>query len=252
MGKFKIISWNLNGLLSCVENNDFIPINSLKPDILCLQEIRTNTEPKVIDNYRHYWNASNRNKYSGTAVLVKNKPVKVINGFDGENDNEGRIITVELEKFYVINVYVPNSQQNLERKAFRNEWDRLLREYVEQLMEDKPIIICGDFNVVRDEIDFYKENERQYWKMQGYISDERSNLESLLDLGLIDVFRELNPEKRGYTWWSNRLNKRQEDRGWRLDYFLISEGLMDSVIDMRHLSDIGGSDHCPIMLEVRI
>ncbi len=252
MGKLKIISWNVNGLLSALSGDGFAEIKKLKPDVVCIQEIKTDTKPEIINGYCHFWNPSDRKNYSGTAVLTKKEPIAILNGFDSANDDEGRIILTELDGCYVVNVYVPNSQQNLRRRAFRVEWDKALYKYVERLMREKPVILCGDFNVVREEIDFFEENQRQHWKMQGYISDERSGLESLLDLRLVDVFRELNPDKREYSWWSNRLNKRSEDRGWRLDYFLISEELLDGVTEMRHLSEIYGSDHCPILLEVKL
>lgn len=254
----KIISWNLNGLLSCVENGSFNAIADLKPDIVCLQEIRTNEEPKIIAKYKHFFNHCDRQKYSGTAILTAKPPKRVYNGFESDfsdvdfPDNEGRIMTVEFEKLYVVNVYVPNSQQNLERSNYRLEWDTALYDYIDGLIYDKPVIICGDFNTVRSELDFFEENMRQMWSMQGYLSDEQSNLESLLELGLTDVFRELYPTTRSYTWWSNRLNRREVDRGWRLDYFLVSDNLMKNVVDIKHLSDIKGSDHCPIMLEVKI
>lgn len=249
----KIVSWNLNGLLSTVDNDCFEPIAALKPDFVCLQEIRTNEEPRTLRGYRHYWNHCERNKYSGTALLALKPPISVRNGFDGIfPDNEGRIITAELDGAFLVNVYVPNSQQNLKRRNFRLEWDKALYEYIDGLLCDKPVIICGDFNTVRGELDYFAENERQYFAMQGYASDELSNLEDLLELGLTDVFRELNPDERSYTWWSNRLNRREVNRGWRLDYFFVSDELMQNVVDIKHLTEIKGSDHCPIMLEVRL
>jgi exodeoxyribonuclease-3 len=151
----------------------------------------------------------------------------------------------------VVNAYVPNAQKNLKKHDFRMRWDEAFREYVCGLNDNKPVIICGDFNVARSEIDIYAENMRQYWAEQGYISDERSNFESLLECGFVDAYRELNPETRSYTWWSNRLNKRSQGRGWRLDYFLVAEELMPSVVEANHLVDLLGSDHCPIDLVVR-
>ena len=248
----KIISWNLNGLLSAVKNKSLAPIEDILPDIICLQEIRTQQEPVVIDGYEHFWNHGERDGYSGTAILSFDRPQSVRYGFDGQfPEPEGRLITLELADFYLVNAYVPNSQKNLKRHAYRMEWDECLREYAMVLREDKPVIICGDFNVPRESMDIYEENIHQILDEEGYTSDERSNMETLLETGFTDVFRSLYPEKRSYTWWSNRLHKRDGNQGWRLDYFLVSDELMPSVIDVRHLSDIYGSDHCPIELEVQ-
>lgn len=249
----KIISWNLNGLLASLKNGVMNVFEDMLPDIICLQEIRTQHEPVILDCYHHFWNHGEREGYSGTAVLTWEKPLRVFYGFLGDfDDEEGRLITIELEKVFVVNAYVPNSQQNLKRQAYRMKWDAAFREHISELMDDKPVIVCGDFNVAREDIDIYAENMRQYWAEQGYASDERSNFESLLEDGLTDVFRALHPDERSYTWWSNRLNKRQENRGWRLDYFLISDELMGSVKSVTHLSDVAGSDHCPIELEVEL
>ena len=246
----KIVSWNLNGLLSSLKNDVLTPVINMKPDVLCLQEIRTQHEPVIAQGYVHLWNHSERDGYAGTAMLCREAPKQVTLGFNGSNDAEGRLITAEFDRFYVVNAYVPNSQQNLQRQAFRMNWDNLFREYVSTLKESKPVLICGDFNVARSELDIYPENMRQYWAEQGYASDERSNFETLIECGFRDAFRYLYPEQRSYTWWSNRLNKRQQDRGWRLDYFLIDDDLLSELHCVRHLQDIPGSDHCPILLEV--
>lgn len=249
----RIVSWNLNGLLATMENGSLKILEDEMPEIICFQEIRTNKEPMIMEGYIHYWNHSNRDGYSGTAVLTWDEPLRVINGFlNGHEDDEGRLITLEFEGFYLVNAYVPNSQQNFKRKAYRIEWDEALREHIAELMEDKPVIICGDFNVARCELDIYEENSNQSNLEFGYATDEQSDFETLLELGLIDVFRERNPDTRSYTWWSNRLNKRGENRGWRLDYFLVSEDLFDGVTDMVHETEVMGSDHCPIRLEVDV
>ena len=193
----KIVSWNLNGLIACLKNNAFEPVVSLQADVICLQEIRTQEEPCILSGYHHYWNHGNREGYSGTAALTKMTPVDVRNGFCGSFcDHEGRIQTVELPKLYIVNVYVPNSQKNLERHGYRMEWDAALLEYIRGLMARKPVILCGDFNVARDEIDIYPENMRQYWANLGYTSDERSNLEVLIESGLSDAYRALHPDTR--------------------------------------------------------
>lgn len=249
----KILSWNLNGLLATMKNGDTGAIAPLDPDIVCFQEIRTSEEPIVLPGYHHFWHHAERKGYAGTAILLKEAPVSIHRGFKSEYpDNEGRLLTAELSKCYVVNAYVPNSQKNLKRQAYRMEWDEEFRGYVEELTQEKPVIICGDFNVARTSMDIFSENMRLYWAEQGYLSDERSNLEALIETGFVDVFRELYPTTRSYTWWSNRLNKRDEDRGWRLDYFLVSDPLMPKVRRMEHLQDIHGSDHCPILLEVKL
>ena len=248
----KIVSWNLNGLLSCVKNRSFDPISGLCPDVICLQEIRTQQEPEIIPGYTHFWHHSQRDGYSGTATLSRKEPLRAIYGFGEEYpDPEGRLLTLEFDSVYVMNAYVPNSQKNLQRHAYRMEWDEALREYICGLCEDKPVILCGDFNVAREDIDVYEENLRQYWAEQGYASDERSSLETLLEMGFTDVYRHFYPGKRSYTWWSNRLNKRNEGRGWRLDYFIVSNELLPNVTAVRHLTGITGSDHCPILIEVQ-
>lgn len=251
--ELKIVSWNLNGLSSCIQNNSFAPIADIGPDILCLQEIRTQQEPQILPGYQHCWNHGLRNGYAGTAVLCKKEPLSISFGLgDDDADEEGRAIILEYKGFYLINAYVPNSQKNLIRHAYRLEWDQLLIDRVSQLRELKPVIVCGDFNVAREEIDIYPENMRQYWAGLGYASDERSDMETLVELGLVDAFRELNPDTRSYTWWSNRLNKRQQDRGWRLDYFFVDDALFPRVQQVFHHDHIMGSDHCPIELEIRV
>lgn len=248
----RIVSWNLNGLLSSLKNDVIKPVLASGVDVLCLQEIRTQQEPTVADGYFHIWNHCERDGYAGTAILCKREPLRVQCGFYGEADPEGRTLTAEFEECFLVNAYVPNSQQNLRRHAFRMTWDEGFREYVCWLREEKPVIICGDFNVARSELDIYPENMRQYWADQGYASDERSNMESLIECGFTDAFRHLNPDRRSYTWWSNRLNKRQQDRGWRLDYFLVDDDLMEQVRSAEHLTSVMGSDHCPISLEISI
>lgn len=246
----KIVSWNLNGILSSLKNNVLEPVISMVPDVLCLQEIRTQQEPVIAEGYIHLWNHCERDGYAGTAMLCRTEPNRVILGFNGGDDAEGRVLTAEYDGFFIVNAYVPNSQQNLQRQAFRMKWDESFREYVSSLKEEKPVVICGDFNVARSELDIYPENMRQYWAEQGYASDERSNFETLIECGFTDAFRHLNPDQRSYTWWSNRLNKRQQNRGWRLDYFLVDDDFLPQLRSVEHLQDILGSDHCPIVLEV--
>lgn len=247
----KIISWNLNGLNSCMSHGSFSAIAERKPDVVCLQEIRTKQEPEILHGYCHYWNHGERDGYSGTAILTMQSPISIRNGLEGIDPDDGRLMTAEFSKFFLVNAYVPNAQKNLMRHAYRREWDEKLRGYVCNLRDLKPVIICGDFNVAREDIDIYPENMRQYWAEHGYASDERSDFETLLECGFADAFREYHPGERSYTWWSNRLNKRREDRGWRLDYFLVDEDLCALHPDVAHLKDITGSDHCPIEMEIQ-
>jgi len=248
-----IVSWNLNGLIATQNNGALHYLEDEMPEIICFQEIRTDKEPLVMEGYHHFWNHSSRDGYFGTAVLTWDEPIRVFNGFlNGHEDDEGRVITLEYDEFYLVNAYVPNSQQNFKRKAYRAEWDTAFREHIAELMEDKPVIICGDFNVARTELDIYEQNAVRESMTTGFATDEQSDFETLLELGLYDVFRELYPVKRSYTWWSNRLNKRDENRGWRLDYFLVSEELMDRVRDVMHEDTVQGSDHCPVRLEVDV
>lgn len=248
----KIISWNLNGLLSCVRNRSFEPIANLVPDVVCCQEIRTKQRMEVIQSYKHYWNPSERDGFHGTMSLTRSAPLRIIKGIEAMGgDEEGRVLTLELPGFFIVNTYVPNSQKNLRRRKFRAQWDEQFRLFINCLQAKKPVIICGDFNVAFSEIDVYPENLRQYWARQGFISEEKSNMDALMEDGFIDAFRLLYPDReRAYTWWSNRLQKRKENRGWRLDYFLVSEELAPHIVDVLHLTDIMGSDHCPILLEL--
>ena len=244
-----IISWNPNGLLSTLENNSFQPVINLQPDFLCLQEIRTEKEPTIIKNFKHFWNHATPSNYSGTVTVSRYKPKKIDKGFD---DSEGRIIATEFDKFSLVNVYVPNSQLNLKRRDYRLAWDDKFFDYILDLKQKKPLIICGDFNVTRSSLDVFESHEKMQLKEQGYLSDERNNLENLLREGFVDVFRELYPTTRSYTWWSNRLNQRDINHGWRLDYFLVQDFLFKNVTDVKHLNEIKGSDHCPILLELTL
>lgn len=253
--KLKIVSWNLNGLLSCVENKSFEPIKRLNPDLVFLQEIKTHQQPTIIENYEHVFFPAERDGYSGSALLYKKElaPIQIIKGFHAyPPDTEGRVITVELGGVYVVGVYVPNSQANIKRRDYRLAWDNNFYNHIKELLWEKPVIICGDFNLVMSELDVYDENDREKRELMGYLSDEQSGFQTLLDLGLKDVFRSLCPNGRIYTWWSNRLHKRDENRGWRLDYFLVDESIFDSILGIAHYTDIHGSDHCPVELYIEV
>lgn len=248
-----IISWNVNGLQSCIKRQVFNPIEDILPDVFCCQEIKTKQEPIVIEGYNHYFYPAEQDRYSGTMTMTIDEPLDVIRGIGvPELDTEGRVITVDMGKIYVVNTYVPNSQKNLERRKYRREWDEAYAEFLKKLRERKPVVACGDFNVAMLEIDFFEENLRQHYANLGYASDEQAGMEKIFQLGFSDAFRHLYPEERSYTWWSNRMYKRNENRGWRLDYFLISNNCLDVIKDVIHHAEISGSDHCPIELEVSI
>ena len=248
----KIISWNVNGLKACLKKGFGEYAAACGADILLLQEtkVASGNLPPLLQNYNAAWNFAERKGYSGTLCLFHNEPVSIKHGMGNPSlDREGRLITLEYPEYYVVNVYVPNSQANLARKYYRMDWDRAFREYVCRLQDDMPVIIGGDFNVARDYIDIYPENLRNEKNLPGFTADERDGLEQLIRSGFIDVFRWFYPHREGaYSWWSTRLNKRQENRGWRIDYFLVSEGLIPKLESMTIRDDIFGSDHCPIEL----
>jgi exodeoxyribonuclease-3 len=254
----KLITWNVNGLRACLEKGLGEYVLSSDADIIALQETKINKPTPIADykavGYRADWNCAERNGYSGTACLFKKNPIMIEHkiGVD-ELDTEGRVITLNYPDFYFVNVYVPNSQGELERWYYRLDWDTAFREYLTDLQNDKPVIVCGDFNVARDYIDVYPENLRNEKNPHGFLSDERDGFNALLDIGFVDVFRELNPTQEGaYSWWSNRGNKRRENRGWRIDYFLVTGNLLPRVKSYEIRTDIFGSDHAPIEMVIDI
>lgn len=250
----KIASWNVNGIMPCLANGSLGPLYELAPDLICFQETRTGERPEAVPGYHHYWNSSERSGYAGVMTAARKEPLQVDYGVgDAALDREGRLLTLEFASFYSVNAYFPNSQGSIARHDYRMKWDTALREKLAVLDGRKPVILCGDFNTTRSALDVYPENERLFWAEQGYMSEERENLEELLDNGFTDVFRALHPEQAGaYTWWSNRLNKRKENRGWRLDYFCVSDRLMPKVRGICHHAEIMGSDHCPILLDIKL
>ena len=243
----KIISWNVNGLEACKRNGFMKFLKNTDADVFCCQEIKKQCYLNTPE-YIQLWNPAKRPGYSGTLLLSKREPMSVRYGMGVDCfDIEGRLITAEYEDYYVVNAYVPNSQASQERHDYRVAWDAAFLSYVSSL--PKPVVICGDFNVARDYLDVYPENLRNEENPPGFISDERAGMERLLGAGFLDVFRTLYPAQEGaYTWWSNRLKKRLENRGWRLDYFVISQSLLGHVYGIKHYTDTLGSDHCPISL----
>jgi exodeoxyribonuclease-3 len=248
----KFISWNVNGLRAC-EGKGFSKIfNELDADFFCLQE--TKMQEGQLDlpfmGYQSYWNYAEKKGYSGTAIYTRHQPqsVRLGMGID-EHDHEGRIITLEYENFYLMTVYVPNSQDGLKRLEYRMRWEDDFRNYVLSLDKKKPVIICGDLNVAHQEIDL--KNPKSNRHNAGFTDEEREKMTILLNNGLTDSFRYLYPEQKDiYSWWSYRFHAREKNAGWRIDYFLVSDRLQTAITDAKILTDIYGSDHCPVELDI--
>ena len=252
----KIISWNVNGIRAAWSHGLSAFLSDTDADIYAFQETKT-SEPipmMELEGYYAYWSFCTRRKgYSGTLCLTREKPISVTYGIGDEDfDCEGRIITMEFDSFFFVNCYVPNSQSSDARYDYRCEWDDRLVKYLTKLQNRKPTIVCGDFNVPISDADVYSENQQIKQNAEGFLSAEREGLMELLRHGYVDSYRMLHPDEIGkYTWWSNRLKKRQENRGWRLDYFLVTESLCGAVTESTMLTEVGGSDHCPILLELK-
>ncbi len=251
--KMKLISWNVNGLRACVKKGFLDYFNQEDADIFCLQE--TKLHPHQIEleleGYHQYWHSADRKGYSGTAVFTKQKPLSVRQDFGiGQFEDEGRVLTLEFEKFYMVNAYVPNSKEKLARLDYRMEWEEALRQHLTQLKEDKAVIYCGDLNVAHQEIDL--KNPKTNRKNPGFSDEEREKMTKLLESGFIDTYRYLYPDKIEYSWWSYRFNSREKNTGWRIDYFVVSEGLETRIKEARIDTDIYGSDHCPVVLDIQL
>lgn len=254
----KIISWNVNGIRAAITKGleDFL--NDEEADIFCIQETKIKEEQitdeikEIFKGYNAYWNSAETKGYSGTAVFTKNKPISVTYGIGKEeHDKEGRVITLEFEKFYLVNVYTPNSKRGLERLQYRMIWEDEIKEYLKVLEETKPVIMCGDLNVAHKAIDLAnpKSNETH----AGYTIEERTKMDELLNSGFIDAFRYKYPNKANtYTWWSYMFNSRERNIGWRIDYFILSDILKENIKDVKICNYILGSDHCPIELIMKI
>ena len=249
----KLISWNVNGLRACVGKGFFDFFKEEDADIFCLGE--TKMQPEQADfsfeGYYPYWNSAEKKGYSGVAVFTKHQPLSVAYGLDiDEHDHEGRVLTLEFESFYLVNVYVPNSQNELARLDYRMKWEDDFRTYLKKLEETKPVIVTGDMNVAHKEIDL--KNPKTNRKNAGFTDEERQKFTELLDVGFIDTFRYFYPEQTGiYSWWSYRFSARAKNAGWRIDYFCVSESLKDRLDDAKILTDIMGSDHCPVELDLK-
>ena len=243
----KMISWNVNGIRAAIKNGFLDTFADIDPDILCIQEARVHKDQVSIDlpEYKKYWNSAEKKGYSGTAVFSKIEPRSVSYGLGiPDHDNEGRVITLEFNDFYLVNVYTPNSQHDLVRLEYRQSWDRDFLVMVKRLEATKPVVFCGDLNVAHKEIDLKnpKANERN----PGFTIEERTGFDKYIEGGFIDTFREFNQEPDNYTWWSYRFNSRGRNIGWRIDYFCISASLRSRLKDAFILKEVMGSDHCPI------
>ena len=243
----KFISWNVNGLRACVGKEFEQQFKDLDADFFCLQETKMQAGQLDLSfpGYESYWNYADKKGYSGTAIYTKHKPLSVTYGIDiDEHDHEGRVITLEMEDFYLVTVYTPNSQDGLRRLEYRMKWEDDFQAYLHKLDEKKPVIVCGDMNVAHQEIDL--KNPKTNHKNAGFTDEEREKMTQLLSNGFIDTFRTLYPEKVTYSWWSYRFRAREKNTGWRIDYFLISERLKDRLEDAKIHTEIMGSDHCPV------
>ena len=249
----KLVSWNVNGIRACVQKGFLDSFREINADIFCLQETKMQEGQLELEleGYYQYWNYAVRKGYSGTAVFTKEKPIRVVNGIGiEEHDQEGRVITCEFETFYFVTVYTPNSQDGLKRLDYRMRWEDDFRAYLKKLEETKPVIVTGDMNVAHQEIDL--KNPKTNRKNAGFTDEERGKFTELLDAGFIDTFRYFSPDKEGaYSWWSYRFKAREKNAGWRIDYFCVSEVLKDRLKDAEILTDVYGSDHCPVVLELK-
>lgn len=248
----KFISWNVNGLRACVKKDFEASFHHLDADFFCLQETKMQAGQLDLqfEGYQSYWNYADKKGYSGTAIYTKHTPLNVTYGLGiDEHDHEGRVITLEMEDFFLITVYVPNSQDELRRLDYRMQWEDDFRAYVKQLDAIKPVIICGDLNVAHEEIDL--KNPKTNRRNAGFTDEEREKMTILLNNGFVDTFRHLYPEQVTYSWWSYRFRAREKNAGWRIDYFLISERLKERLVDAKIHTEILGSDHCPVELELQ-
>lgn len=248
----KMVSWNVNGLRACVTKGFVDIFNEFDADIFCLQETKLQ-EGQIdlpLDGYYQYWNYAEKKGYSGTAIFTKKEPLAVTNGIGiDEHNTEGRVITLEYENFFFVTCYTPNSQNELKRLDYRMKWEDDFREYLMGLNEKKPVILCGDLNVAHNEIDL--KNPKTNRKNAGFSDEEREKMTTLLNSGFTDSFRYLYPNKEGiYSWWSYRFNARKNNAGWRIDYFITSDSIKDKIIDSKIHTNIMGSDHCPVELDI--
>ena len=250
----KLVSWNVNGLRSCLTKGFLEYVKNEDPDVICLQETKLQPEQAVfeLEGYHRYFYSAEKKGYSGTAVLTRQEPISVVFGFgDDIHRHEGRVITAEYPDFYLVCCYTPNSQDGLKRLDYRMQWEDDLRAYLMELDRTKPVVYCGDLNVAHQEIDL--KNPKTNRNNAGFSDQEREKMTALLSSGFTDSFRHLYPDATGvYSWWSYRFNARKNNAGWRIDYFIVSDRLRDKIRRAEILTDVEGSDHCPVLLEVDI
>ena len=249
----KFISWNVNGIRACVQKGFLEFFNEADADIFCLQETKLQ-EGQIelpLPGYYQYWNYAEKKGYSGTAVFTKKEPLSVAYGIGiEEHDHEGRVITLEYEDFYFITCYTPNSQNELARLPYRMTWEDAFLAYLDNLKATTPVIFCGDLNVAHQEIDL--KNPKTNRKNAGFTDEERGKFSTMLSHGYIDTFRHFYPDMKDiYSWWSYRFSARAKNAGWRIDYFVVSDGLKDRLVDAKIHVNIMGSDHCPVELEIQ-
>ena len=249
----KLISWNVNGIRACVGKNFMEFFNEVNADIFCLQEtkLQENQIDLQLEGYHQYWNYAKKKGYSGTAIFTKKEPLSVMYGINiEEHDQEGRVITLEFEDFYMVTVYTPNSQNELKRLDYRMKWEDDFRNYLKELDDKKPVIVCGDLNVAHKEIDL--KNPKTNRKNAGFTDEERNKFTELMEAGFIDTFRYFYPDKENiYSWWSYRFKAREKNAGWRIDYFCVSEKLEDRLVSASIHTEVLGSDHCPVELVIK-
>lgn len=250
----KLVSWNVNGIRACVGKGFIDFFKEIDADIFCIQESKMQAGQLELDlpGYHQYWNYAEKKGYSGTAIFTKKEPMSVVNGMGiEEHDKEGRVITLEFEDFYMVTVYTPNSQNELARLDYRMEWEDAFLAYLKKLEENHPVIVCGDMNVAHKEIDL--KNPKSNRKNAGFTDEEREKFSVLLENGFVDTFRHFYPDQEGiYSWWSYRFQARAKNAGWRIDYFLVSECLKGQLQDAKIHTEVMGSDHCPVELDVEM
>lgn len=248
----KLISWNVNGLRACLKKGFEDVVRGFDADFFCIQETKMQQGQAEVDlpDYEEFYCSADKKGYSGTAIYAKESPMSVQYNF-GEHTDEGRSIILEYEKFYLVNVYVPNSQEKLKRLDYRMKWEDDIREFLTTLSSIKPVVMCGDLNVAHREIDL--KNPASNRENAGFSDQERGKFGELLEAGFVDTFRYLYPDKEGvYSWWSYRFNARRNNAGWRIDYFIVSESLKDKIKEATIHTEIFGSDHCPVELDIEL